>query len=163
MTAASTSLEETIRATLDEQLAAIRNLDAEQAAACYADDAEVVTVAGTFSGKDEILEYFRWLFETSTQIDVEPFGFGSRIVDHMVIREERQRYHFTNGHVDEFPAMLVFEYDDEGRITRSASYFDRLVMVREESKQARGLTGFTMRAIVNAAEGAMARGVPAHS
>lgn len=148
------------RATVEEFMAALGARDADRMTACFADDAEHVIDAGTFVGRAHIGRYFRWFTSTVTSISLQEAGLGTVVTDGTAVVEHAQTATTRTGMTWTSPVARLFELDEDGKIRRSRTYYDRWHVFSEGAHQAGGLTGVVSRAFVARAERAMTEGMP---
>ena len=87
MTTTHAPSEAAIQATMEELAAATRARDTTALMACFAEDAVLEGVGGTYRGKAAIARSFDWTWEMLPKLEYHDVGMGMRIVDSMAVYE----------------------------------------------------------------------------
>lgn len=159
MGAISTEFETARDETLDELLAAARAGDADRIVACFADDAEMVTVHGVYRGKEAIAAYWRWMCAERSDADFREIGLGRLACGDTVIREVIESGRTAGVHY-EVPIMGCYTFDEAGRIRRLAAYSDTWAVAKQIAAQSHGVQGLIFRSVVGMLDKASSRGRP---
>lgn len=152
---------EVINEVVDRLLgAAVEALDADATADCFADDAELVQLQGTFRGKDAIRDYFTWSFSLVTRVRVEEAGFGRQVAPPFVFLEAVESLTMTDGTTYRVPLLIAGEFDSSGKISRWVRTSDRWTIVLQAAQQMRGPQGAFSRWFLRQIDQVMAKGMP---
>jgi ketosteroid isomerase-like protein len=122
--------------------------DVQAALEFFADDAEWTLAPGTFSGKDGIRRYLEWDMRTSPKAAYRITGIGVLTVANVAVREAMVEQ-VWEGISYEYPALTVIEFDDEGKIRRVRSYYDKLGLEQRVAAKAPGMKGWAFRKLIN--------------
>lgn len=159
MVAMSTGFEAARDATLDELTAAARAGDADRIVACFADDAEMVTVHGVYRGKEAIAGYWRWMCAGRSDAEFRETGAGRLVCGDTVVREVIESGR-TAGVRYEVPVMASYAFDETGHVRRLAAYSDQWALWKQVAAQSHGVQGLLLRSFVGMLDKASGRGRP---
>lgn len=161
MTAEGSSAEVAeVRATIEQQRAALSRRDAPAATGCYAEHAELVVPQGTFVGRDAIGAYLAWVCRSFTEIRSEDSGIGVLVVGHVAVVEDLQTLVEPDGTRFESPEVHVLELDEDARITRETVYQDQWLSIRQGAGQRGGIGGVLIQGLTSRIDAAMEHGMP---
>lgn len=135
-----------IVSTIEEFRDAYVARDVERMLALFADDAELTWAAGTFRGKDAIRKVFEWDIRLSPTAEVRDAGCGV-VASGRTVVWERVVSLTADGVPYEEPAVTVYELDDEGRIVRLRSYYDKLALMHQVASGYPGVRGWVLRRV----------------
>jgi ketosteroid isomerase-like protein len=110
----------------------------------FADDAEYTLAPGTFRGKDEIRKLLEWDARLSPKASVRDAGIGLLVSGKTAVWE-RVISLTADGVPYEEETATIFELDDEGKIRRVRSYYDKLAMLDDIASAYPGLKGWILR------------------
>lgn len=133
-------------ARLEEYRDAYLARDVDRMIELFADDAELTWAVGTFRGKDAIRKVLEWDVRLSPTASVRDAGCGVMVSGRTVVWE-RVVSLTAEGIPYEHPAVTVFELDDEGRIRRLRSYYDKLAVLDRVASRYPGLRGRVFRRV----------------
>lgn len=136
-------------ATLRQYLEASERLDPVRAAACFADDAEILGPEGRFAGRASIDAYLRWSLSRLTSASRQPLGGGARVVGDVAFGEFVRSGVSVQGFWFETTRCAITEFDAEGKIRRRSTYWDRWPLVYQTAHQTGGLSGRMSRSFVD--------------
>jgi ketosteroid isomerase-like protein len=153
----------TVQATLDELDAAIKVRDTGRIVACFAEDATLQVVQGTYRGKAAITRFFDWNWEILRSIEYHDTGRGLQVYGAVAVYEGTMRGVSYDGASFETPTLAVYEFNDAGKITRTVQMFNQWSLVRQSAPQATGLFGPVFRWFVGRTDDAMSKGLPVPS
>ena len=144
------------QATLREYLEASEQLDPVRAAACFADDAEILGPEGRFAGRASIDAYLRWSLSRLSSASMQPLGDGARVVGDVArvvgdvaVEEFVQSGISVQGFRFETTRCAITEFDAEGKIRRRSTYWDRWPLIFQTAHQTGGLSGRMARSFVD--------------
>lgn len=137
------------QATLREYLEASEQLDPVRAAACFADDADILGPEGRFAGRASIEAYLRWSLSRLTSASMQPLGGGARVVGDVAVEEFVQSGVSVQGFRFETKRCAITEFDAEGKIRRRSTYWDRWPLIHQTAHQTGGLSGRMARSFVD--------------
>jgi ketosteroid isomerase-like protein len=137
------------QATLREYLEASEQLDPVRAAACFADDAEILGPEGRFAGRASIDAYLRWSLSRLSSASMQPLGDGARVVGDVAVEEFVQSGISVQGFRFETTRCAITEFDAEGKIRRRSTYWDRWPLIYQTAHQTGGLSGRMARSFVD--------------
>lgn len=127
----------------------------------FADDGEwFLTGLGSFKGKETLRQFLYWDAGAALTMSLRPIGIGILIKDNIAVRESMCGETWEGGLRVEFPTITVFEFDDEQKIRRMASYYDRLSMTQQGVNQMTGVKGWLPKRLVNFLVAQASKGVP---
>jgi ketosteroid isomerase-like protein len=118
--------------------------DVERMLALFADDAELTLAPGTFRGKDAIRKLLDWDVRLSPAATVRDAGIGVHVAEHTAVSERVISLTFEGIPYEE-QAVTVFEFDEEGKIRRLRSYYDKLALMDEIASRYPGIRGWIFR------------------
>lgn len=159
-TATQVPEETAVRATLEKFMAAQEARDIAAVIECFADDAVVESVQGTFRGKEAIASRSEWEFKTLREVRYEPRGVGDVIRGSISVFEGMMRGTSSDGYDFEIPVLVVSEFDESGKITRQSSLVNEWTLVKQAASQMSGLSGAFYRLFVGRIDSEMHKGVP---
>lgn len=162
-TATQVPEEAAVRATLEKFMAAQEARDIAPLIECFADDAVVESVQGTFRGKNAIASRSEWEFKTLREVTYEPRGVGHQICGSMSVFEGVMRGTNADGYDFEAPVLVLSEFDESGKITRMSSLFNEWTLVKQAATQLSGLGGAFYRLFTGRIDSEMHKGVPTQS
>lgn len=150
-----------VRAAHEEFSAASAARDPERITACFADDAEMLALQGTFHGIDAIRGYYDWICDLLPRHTFAERGLGLRVIGSVVLYEGVQSG--TDEHGSSFsdvPIMCVWEYDENAKIKRLAVYSDRWPIIQQSTDQMHGPMGFFARGFTKRVDESITEGLP---
>jgi uncharacterized protein (TIGR02246 family) len=151
---------EVINQALDRLGAALEALDADGTADCFAEDAEMVQLHGTFRGRDAIRGFFAWSFALATDVHFEERGFGRQVAPPFVYLEAVESLTMTDGTTYSVPLLGVGEFNESGEITRWVRSSDRWSIVVQGARQMSGPLGVYFRWFLHQIDQSMTKGMP---
>ena len=125
----------------------------------FADDAELTAAPGVFRGKESIRRFLAWDAGLSPTVAVEDVGLGLLPAgDHAVLWERvlHLTYEGIPYHED---AVTLLELDDDGRICRYRSYYDKLAVVDQIAAGLPGVGGWFTQEVMKVVVAAGSRGL----
>jgi ketosteroid isomerase-like protein len=122
--------------------------DVQAALDFFADDAEWTVGAGTFSGKDGVRRVLDWDMRTSPKLTYRPTGIGVLTVGNTAVREAVAEQAWE-GISYEYPVVTVFEFNDDRKIQRMRSYYEKLGTMQRIAAKYPGIQGWFFRKMVN--------------
>jgi hypothetical protein len=134
--------------TLRSFAKALESRDVEKAVGFFSPDGVYETPSGTFKGATEIRRYFRWMFETNSEIRVTESGVGILAVGDKAAFEHVIRGTFK-GTKWELPILCTYELKD-GKVKRMLTVYDRLLMAKQVGKG--WMAQWAVGAVVKASE-----------
>jgi ketosteroid isomerase-like protein len=134
--------------TLRNFARALESRDIEKTVALFSPDGVYETPSGTFKGTTEIRRYFRWMFETNSELRVTESGIGILALGDKAAFEHVIRGTFK-GTKWELPILCTYELRD-GKVKRMLTVYDRLAMARQVGKG--WMAQWAVGAIVKASE-----------
>jgi ketosteroid isomerase-like protein len=159
MSAAQAATPAAIDSTLEELTQAAKEGDPDRIAACFADDAEMVTVHGVYRGKDAIAAFWRWMCAGRSDADFREIGNGRLVCGDVVVREVMESGRMA-GVRYEVPVMASYSFDGSGRIQRLATYSDTWAVWQQFAARSSGVAGVVLRSIVGMLDKISSRGRP---
>ena len=159
MAATQTDMEAARDTTLDELSQAAKAGDSERIVACFAEDAEMVTMHGVYRGKDAIRAYWQWMCAGRSDANSREIGVGRLACGDVVVREVMESGLAVGAHY-EVPVMASYVFDEEGRVRRLAAYSDTWAVWQQVAAQAHGISGAVLRGIVGLLDRVSSRGRP---
>lgn len=136
------------RDTLRSFARTLESRDAEKAASFFSPDAVYVTPSGEFKGTTEIRRYFRWMFETNSELRIAESGIGILAVGDKAVFEHVIRGTFR-GTKWELPILCTYEFSN-GKVTRMLTVYDRLSLAKQVGKG--WMAQWAVGAVVKASE-----------
>ncbi len=127
---------------------AVEKRDVQAVLEFFADDAEWMLAPGTFSGKDGIRRYLEWDTRTSPKATYTLTGIGVLAAGKVAVRETLVGQ-VWEGISYEYPALAVIEFNDDRKIQRMRSYYDKLGLEQRIAARAPGLKGWIFRKLTN--------------
>jgi ketosteroid isomerase-like protein len=131
--------------------------DVEKMLSFFAEDAVLVTPAGTFKGKHEVKRYWTWETGVSPTETSRASGIGIMVKENRAVSEAVSEGDFE-GKKFEAPGIVVYEFSD-GKIQRMRMYYDKLSIVKQVAMQYTGITGWFMKRLVNYIVGQAEKGL----
>jgi limonene-1,2-epoxide hydrolase len=120
--------EETIRGFA----AALETRDLERAAGFFSTDSVYQNPHGEFKGIAEIRRYLKWLFESNSDLKIEPVGIGVLVAGNKAAFE-----HHVSGVYGgaKWQLLMICSYElSQGKIRRVVTLYDRLAMAKQVGK-----------------------------
>jgi ketosteroid isomerase-like protein len=111
-------------------------------------DAEWTLAPGTFSGKDGIRRYLEWDMRTSPEATYRLTGIGVLTAGNVAVRETVVEQVWEGIGYD-YPALTVIEFNDDRKIQRMRSYYDKLGLEQRVAAKAPGVRGWIFRNLIN--------------
>jgi hypothetical protein len=134
--------------TLRNFARALESRDLEKAVGFFSPDAVYVTPSGEFKGTAEIRRYFRWMFETNSELRITESGVGILAVGDKAAFDHVIRGTFR-GTKWELPILCTYELKD-GKVKRMLTVYDRLSMAKQVGKGC--MARWAVGAVVKASE-----------
>lgn len=131
--------------------------DVEKMLSFFAEDAVLVTPAGTFKGKHEVKRYWTWETGVSPTETARFSGIGIMVKENRAVSEGVSEGDFE-GKKFEAPGITVYEFSD-GKIQHMRMYYDKLSIVKQVAMQYTGITGSFMKRLVNYIVGQAEKGL----
>jgi ketosteroid isomerase-like protein len=139
---------EGIEDVVEEFDRALEKRDVQVALEFFADDAEWTLAPGTFSGKDGIRRVLEWDMRTSPKATYRLSGIGVLAAGNVAVRETVTE-EVWEGISYEYPALAVIEFNDDRKIRRMRSYYDKLGVEQRIAAKAPGIKGWVFRKLIN--------------
>ena len=133
--------------------------DPDRIAACFADDAEMVTAHGVYRGTEAITAYWRWMCAGRSDAGFREFGVGRLACGDVVVREVMESGR-AGGARYEVPVMASYVFDEDGRVRRLAAYSDTWAVWQQVAAQSHGLQGLIVRSVVGMLDKVSSKGRP---
>jgi hypothetical protein len=118
--------------TLRSFARALESRDVDKVAGFFLPDAVYETPSGTFKGTTEIRRYFRWMFETNSEVRITESGVGILTSGDKAAFEHTIRGTFQ-GMKWELPILCTYELKD-GKVKRMLTVYDRLALAKQVGK-----------------------------
>lgn len=131
--------------------------DVEKMLSFFAEDAVLVTPAGTFKGKQEVKRYWTWETGVSPTETSRASGIGTMVKDNRAVSESVSEGDFE-GKKYEAPGTTVYEFNDD-KIQQMRLYYDKLSIVKQVTMQYTGITGWFAKRLVNYIVGQAEKGL----
>jgi len=163
MTTTHAPSEAAIQATMEELAAATRARDTTALMACFAEDAVLEGVGGTYRGKAAIARAFDWLWEMLPTLEYRDVGMGMRVVDSIAVWESMMTAVNADGARLEVLNLETYEFDDDAKITRYVQVFNQWPLLRQGADQMTGLKGTLFRWFVRSVDAELHKGRPTAS
>ena len=163
MTTTHAPSEAAIQATMEELAAATRARDTTALMACFAEDAVLEGVGGTYRGKAVIARAFDWLWEMLPTLEYYEVGMGMRVVDSIAVWESMMTAVNADGARLEVLNLETYEFDDDAKITRYVQAFNQWPLLRQGADQMTGLKGTLFRWFVRSVDAELHKGRPTAS
>lgn len=150
MTAAPTvepvalELEPETREKVAEYVSAYEARDIDRLMSLFADDAEVTLAPGMFRGKQAIRKVFEWDAKLSPTASVRECGVGVLVFGRTAVAERVISLTYEGIPYEEEVTTIV-EFDEEGLIRRSRSYYDKLALMHQIASRYPGIQGRIFR------------------
>lgn len=125
-----------IEATSKEFWAAFEALDTDRLAACFAEDAELITTDGIYVGREAVRSWLRWAFSMVTEACLEECGLGSTVAGNRQFREYREMAVTIDGLRYDIRCMAVAEFNASGEYERVSWLPDQWKLIRQIVQQA---------------------------
>ena len=136
-----------IKDVVEEWDRAFEKKDVQAALELFADDAKWTVPAGTFSGKDSIRRAVEWEMRpgrtTFRLTGIGVLAAGNVAVREAVVEEVWEGIDF------DYPLLTVMEFNDDRKIQRMRSYYDKLGLEQRVAAKAKGLRGWVFRNLIN--------------
>ena len=110
----------------------LESRDVEKAVGFFTPDAVYETPSGVFKGAAEIRRYFRWMFETNSELRITESGIGVLALGDKAAFEHVIRGTFK-GQKWELPILCTYELSN-GKVKRMLTVYDRLAMAKQVGK-----------------------------
>ena len=149
-----------IEATDKEYWAAFEALDSDRAAACFAEDAELITPDGTYVGREAVRAWLRWTFSMVTEARMEECGLGSTVAGNRQFREYREIAATIDGLPYDIRCMAVAEFNESGEYQRVSWLPDQWQLIRQIDQQSKGLRRLLVHPLLERIDAATSRGMP---
>jgi ketosteroid isomerase-like protein len=127
----------------------------------FAEDAELTAAPGVFRGKEAIRHFLAWDADLSPTVTVEDVGLGLVPAGDHAVAWERVLHLTYEGIPYHEDAVTVLEFDDEGRICRYRSYYDKLAVVDQIAAGLPGVAGWFTQEVVKVVVAAGSLGLEA--
>ncbi|MGB9375546.1 MAG: nuclear transport factor 2 family protein [Jiangellales bacterium] len=163
MTTTHAPSEAAIQATMEQVTASVRARDTKGLVACFAENAVLEVVHGTYRGKAEIARSFDWTWQMLPKLEYRDAGMGMRIVDSMAVYEGVMKAVNADGTNLEALTLSTYEFDDDAKITRFVQVYNQWSLVQQAADQMTGLMGPLFRWFVRTTDAEMRKGLPAAS
>lgn len=131
--------------------------DVEKMLSFFAEDAVWVAPAGTFKGKEELRRILTWDTQVSPTAKSTPSGIGIMVKENKAVTEDISEGLYE-GKKYEIPAITVFEFSDD-KIQHIRLFYDKLSIIKQVTKQYKGITGWFARRLVNVIVGRAEKGL----
>jgi limonene-1,2-epoxide hydrolase len=119
------SIEEAVRSFAG----ALESGDLERAVDLFSTDAVYLNPNGEFRGTEEIRRYLQWMFESNSNLKVEPVGLGILTSGNKAAFEHNVSGTFQGR---KWKLLMLCSYEfSEGKIRRLVTVFDRLAMAKQ--------------------------------
>ena len=122
--------------------------DVEGALGLLADDAVWVVAPGAFKGKEGVRRVLEWDARLSPTARTRPSGIGLLVKDDVAVNETVIEETFE-GVRCEYPCLTVFELDEDRKIRRMRSYYEKLGIMQQIAMRYPGIKGWLFRKLVN--------------
>lgn len=129
-----------VAAVIEEFGAAYEARDLERMLELFADDAELTAAVGTFRGKAQIRAFLAWDAKLSPTATCRDTGSGV-IVSGRTAAVERIVALTYEGIPYEQPSVAIVDVDEQGRIVRYRSYYDKLALMEQIAARYPGIKG----------------------
>jgi hypothetical protein len=124
---------------MEQVTAAVRERDTKGLVACFAEDAVLEVVHGTFRGKAEIARSFDWTWQMLPKLEYRDVGMGMRILDSMAVYEGVMVAVSADGTRLEALTLSTYEFNQNGKITRLVQVYNQWSAVQQSADQMSGL------------------------
>jgi len=149
--------EKEIESVLRDFREAFVKRDVEKMLSLFAEDAVLVTPAGTFKGKHEVKRYWTWETRISPTETSRLSGIGIMVKENRAVSESVSEGEFE-GKRFEAPGITVYEFSDD-KIQHMRLYYDKLSIVKQVTMQYTGVTGWFAKRLVNYIVGQAEKGL----
>ncbi len=139
---------ESIEDVVEELDRALEKRDVQAVLEFFADDAEWRLAPGTFSGKDDIRRYLEWDMRTSPKAAYRLTGVGVLAAGNVAVRETVVEQVWQGISYD-YPALTVIEFNDDRKIQRMRSYYDKLGLEQRVAAKTPGIKGWAFRKLIS--------------
>lgn len=141
--------EEEIKETVRNLHEAMMGEDVDEVVDFFAEDAKLVTSEGTFEGEEEIREYWQWMDDQFSEVELKE--------TELLIQGDKAAHEFNlsgtvKGESVEYPGIVIVEISD-GKIQELRLYYDRLTLAEQATE------GWLKERIVNSVVGRMEEGL----
>lgn len=140
--------EESIRERAERYRTAYEARDVDGIVKLFADDAVISLAPGTFAGKDGVRAVYDWDVRIAPSVKVRLTGIGLLVKGTTAVREAVFEATY-DGVRYEYPCVTVLEFEEDGTIRSSRSYYDKLGIEQRIARRLPGIKGFLLRAMVN--------------
>jgi len=106
--------------------------DLEKAVGFFSNDAVYLNPHGEFRGATEIRRYLKWMFESNSDLKIEPVGIGILTAGNKAAFEHNVSGIY-GGSKWKLPMICSYELS-EGKIRRLVTLYDRLAMAKQVGK-----------------------------
>lgn len=111
---------------------ALEENDIEKALSFCTDDVTFVSPVGTFSGKEKVRDFFKWMIDTIQEIKFTKTGIeilvqGDKAVDEHIVTGKH------DGEEVEISSICTYQFSN-GKIKKMRDAYDRLTLVNQAVK-----------------------------
>lgn len=127
--------------------AAYQEHDIDRLMTLFSENAKLTAAPGTFRGKTEIRQFFDWDARLSPTTTVRDAGVGVLVIGQVAVWERTICLSYQGIPYEEC-AATVLEFDENGRICRYRSYYDKLAVLDQIASGLPGVYGWLMKKVI---------------